>query len=639
MTKLKLKQSTDKKLSAGRHYPLGATACEGGVNFAIYSKHAKEVYLILFDKPYGPPTDVIRMRDVTKHIWHTFVFGVRPGQSYGYRVRGDYDPANGLRFNENKLLIDPYAKALSWKARNKNNLLLSYKALSKPKDLSFDPRDNFDIVPKSIVIDDTFDWQGDKPPDIPLDRSIIYEVHLKGFTAHYRSSKVYNPGTYLGFIEKIPHLKKLGITAVEFLPLQEFYNEDFLLEKGLKNYWGYNTIGFFAPESSYSTSSILGSQVTEFKTMVRELHRAGIEVIMDVVYNHTAEGNEMGPTLSFRGIDNPTYYSLKGPEDEPKRFYVNHSGCGNCINASDPYVIRFILDSLRYWVEVMHVDGFRFDLASVLGREDGQFDSSSAFFDVVSQDPALNKVKLIAEPWDMETYQAGNFPVDWSELNGMFRDTLRRFGKGDGAQVDDLKLRLCGSPDLYGNNGRTVSNSINFVTNHDGFTLNDLVSYNHKHNGLNLEDDKDGMDDNFSWNCGVEGETDDDEVLGLRRRLAKNYICCLFLSAGTPLMLGGDEFLRTQRGNNNTYCQDNELSWFDWSDAKRNADFMRFCVKVIAFVKKNALLRIRQCSPENPYGDKVLTARLSGKNNFFIVFNNEHTAQTIDLPAPAEGRG
>jgi glycogen operon protein len=448
-------------------------------------------------------------------------------------------------------------------------------------------------MPKCIVVDDKFDWGKDKPLDTPLEGSIIYEVHLKGFTAH-SSSGVKKPGTYLGFIEKIPYLKELGITAVEFLPIQEFYCEDFLLDKGLTNYWGYNTISFFAPESSYSTNPSLGAQVKEFKLLVRELHKAKIEVIMDVVYNHSGEGNELGPTVSFKGIDNLSYYCVKGPDEQPGRYYANYSGCGNCLNAQDPNVTRLILDSLRYWVQVMHVDGFRFDLASILGREQGKFSDVSPFFNAITQDPVLSRVKLIAEPWDLETYQLGRFPVDWSEWNAKFRDTVRKFIRGDAGQISDLRYRFTGSADLYGEDGRTMFNSINFVTCHDGFTLNDLVSYNHKHNEANLENNRDGASDNNSWNCGVEGETNNSDVLKFRRQLAKNYTCHLLFSSGTPMILAGDEFLRSQQGNNNAYCQDNKIGWFDWHLADKNADFLKFFKQIVAMVKKYKGLQMRK---------------------------------------------
>jgi glycogen operon protein len=588
-----LEHKTDKQISDGKYYPLGATLYEGGINFAIYSQYAGEVYLLLFDKPQGEPTDIIHLENRTKYIWSAFVHGLKSGQLYGYKIKGEFNPVQGLRYNENKLLIDPYAKALTGKFKNMDNLLLAYDPNSPVRDLSKDGRDNTSLVPKSIVVDDHFEWQGDVPPDLPFQELIIYEVHLKGFTAH-RSSGVKYPGTYLGFIEKIPYLKELGINAVEFLPIHEFYVEDFLINKGLTNYWGYNTIGFFAPESSYGTKKFLGCQVNEFKTLVRELHKAGMEIILDVVYNHSGEGNELGPTLCFKGIDNPTYYCLAGTPAEPYRYYMNYTGCGNSLNLANPYVIRFVMDSLRYWVEVMHVDGFRFDLASVLGRENGLFQRSASFFDAISQDPVLNKVKLIAEPWDIGTYQVGNFPLDWSEWNGKFRDTVRRFGNGDGGQVRDLGWRLTGSADLYGDDGRSAYNSINFITCHDGFTLNDLVSYSDKHNGANFEDNRDGSNDNHSWNCGVEGETDNIDIIKLRKKLIKNYICYLLFSCGTPMILGGDEFMRTQKGNNNAYCQDNEISWFQWEQVDKNSDLLNFFKKAIGLEKKCAVLQRRK---------------------------------------------
>ncbi len=590
---MNLGHSTSRILAPGRPYPLGATPQERGVNFTLYSQNATEVYLLLFDTADADPSDVIRMEQRTRFIWHVFVTGVGPGQLYGYRVRGPYDPRHGLRFNEHKLLLDPYAKALTAKPRNVDNLALAYDANSPDRDLSLDTRDNTRATPKCIVLDDAFDWQGDAPPGIPLESLLIYEVHVKGFTAH-PSSGVTHPGTYLGFAEKIPYLKSIGINAVEFLPVHEHYVEDNLRERGLTNYWGYNTAAFFAPESSYGTQAGPGCAVREFKTLVRALHRAGIEVVLDVVYNHSAEGSEMGPTLSFRGIDNPSYYMLSGSPDEPRRYYVNDTGCGNCLDLTSPPVLRLVMDSLRYWVEVMHVDGFRFDLASVLGREDGHFKPGSAFFDAAAQDPVLSRVKLIAEPWDLGTYQVGNFPVDWSEWNGRFRDTVRRFAKGDAGQGRELGWRLTGSADLYGDDGRSAYNSINFITCHDGFTLRDLVTYNVKHNEANQEDNRDGTDDNNSWNCGVEGATDDAGVNQLRRQMAKNLLCALLFSRGTPMVLGGDEFLRTQRGNNNAYCQDNDIGWFDWSAVERNADFMEFFRQAVAFMLRYPALQQRK---------------------------------------------
>ena len=587
---MNLETRTRRTVSAGQFHPLGATPDPTGVNFALFSKHATEVYLLLFDDPVGGPTDVIRLTNRTRFIFHAHVSGVRPGQLYGYRVNGPYAPANGHRFNANKLLIDPYAKALSGKPIDTDRLL-GYDTSTPERDLSFDVRDDADAVPKAIVVDDhAFDWQGDRAPHIPFEELVIYEVHLKGFTAH-SSSRVRSPGTYLGFIEKIPHLVELGINAVELLPLHERMVGGFLTAKGLTNYWGYDTLSYFAAESAYRAGSHPGDEVHELKTLVRELHRHGIEVILDVVYNHTAEGSELGPTLSLRGVDNATYYELTGSPQQPARYYTNWTGCGNSLDLGKPPVIRFVMDSLRYWAQVMHVDGFRFDLASVLGRHDRAFDQAAAFFDVVSQDPVLSRVKLIAEPWDLATYQVGNFPVDWSEWNGKFRDTIRRFEKGDGGQVPELASRLSGSSDLYGDDGRQPYNTINFITCHDGFTLWDLVSYNNKSNGANLEDNRDGSNDNLSWNSGAEGPTDLTGVASLRRQRAKNLLVQLLFSAGTPMLLGGDELLRTQHGNNNAYCHDNELSWFDWDTLEANREFFGFVKSAIGFVRRYPALK------------------------------------------------
>ncbi len=661
-----LTHSTNKKISEGAFYPLGATLAPGGVNFALYSQHAKEVYLLLFDSAGSPPSDIIKIENRSRHIHHVFVHGIGAGQLYGYRVIGDFDPARGMRFNDSKLLIDPYAKALTGKFVNTENLLLGYNLSSPERDLSLDTRDNAHIVPKCVVVDDAFDWRGDSPPGIPLEKLVIYETHVKGFTAH-ESSGAKNPGTYTGFIEKIPYLESIGINAVELLPVHEYCVEDFLAQRGLTNYWGYNTIGFFAPESSYGTGTRPGCQVEEFKTMVRELHRAGIEVILDVVYNHTAEGNELGPTLCFKGIDNTSYYSLTGQHGQPLRYYMNYTGCGNSLNLGSPPVIRLVMDSLRYWVEAMHVDGFRFDLASVLGREDGQFQKSASFFDAVSQDPVLCRVKLIAEPWDIGTYQAGNFPVDWSEWNGRFRDTARKFIKGDGGQVREMGARITGSCDLYGDDGRSAYNSVNFITCHDGFTLCDLVSFNEKHNGANLEGNSDGSNENHSWNCGAEGGTDNPEILLLRKRIARNHICLLLFSLGTPMVLGGDEFLRTQRGNNNAYCQDNDISWFDWTFTVRNADIVAFFRKAVAFRNRYTILQRRKFllgvdtdadsvkditwfgkntggpSWDDPE-ERTLCYQLDGSEEksdagdylLFFILNTDHVGRRIQLP-PHEG--
>ncbi|TAL36787.1 MAG: glycogen debranching enzyme GlgX [Spirochaetes bacterium] len=661
-----LEHSTKKKISEGKYYPLGATPGAGGVNFALYSKHAREVFLCLYEQGRTEPTDVIGLAQRTRDIWHCFVHGIGPGHLYAYRVRGDFDPAHGHRFNEHKLLLDPYARAFAGKVRNTENLLLAYDQNAPGRDMSRDERDSASAMPRSVVADDAFDWQGDARPDIPLGDLVIYEVHVKGFTAH-PSSGVSRPGTYAGFVERIEHLKRLGINAVELLPVQEFYVEDFLHARGLANYWGYNTMGFFAPESSYAADPAPGAPVREFKTLVRELHRAGIEVLLDVVYNHTAEGNELGPVISFKGIDNASYYALTGPEEAPGRYYMNYTGCGNSLNLASAPAIRLVMDSLRYWVECMHVDGFRFDLASVLGRGHAGFERSASFFDAIAQDPVLSRVKLIAEPWDLGTYQAGNFPVDWSEWNGRFRDAARRFGKGDSGTLSEMGWRITGSADLYADDGRTAYNSVNFITCHDGFTLCDLVSYGRKHNEANLEENRDGSDDNNSWNCGYEGPTAEPYINELRARMAKNHLCILLFSLGTPMLLGGDEFMRTQRGNNNAYCQDNDLSWFDWGLAEKNAGMIEFCRKAIAFRRRHRVLHGRKFllgrdldadgvpditwfderlgtpdwnNPEN----RTLCYRLDcndadrdGENYFlFFIFNADFNAHEVMLP-PLDG--
>jgi len=666
---VKLEHRTTKAIDKGSSFPLGATLLSNGVNFALYSKHASEVFLLLFDTPGGEPTDIIQLRHRDKLIWHAHVRGIGSGQLYGYKVRGDYRPDFGLRFNDAKLLLDPYAKAVTGTFRNTDNLLLAYDAQPGAGERTPDARDNTSVVPKAIVVDDAFDWQGDKSPDLELEQLVIYEVHLKGFTAH-PSSGVRAPGTYLGFIEKIPHLQRLGVNAVELLPIHEFYVQDFLLERGLTNYWGYNSIGFFTPELSYGSRQAPGCQVAEFKTLVRELHRAGIKVILDVVYNHTGEGNEMGPSISFRGVDNLSYYSLTGPPGAPSRYYLNWTGCGNSLNFDSPAVIRLVMDSLRYWFQTMHVDGFRFDLASVLGRgSDGTFRASAAFFDAVSQDPVLHPAILIAEPWDVSTYQVGNFPVDWSEWNGRFRDTVRRFARSDPGQLADMAWRMTGSADLYGQSGRSAYNSVNFVTCHDGFTLNDLVSYNMKHNERNGENNRDGADDNNSWNCGVEGETTDAGILALRKRLMKNHACHVMFASGTPMILGGDEFGRTQQGNNNAYCQDNEISWFDWTRASWNSDLVGFFRKAIAFTRRFPTLQRRQFPVgrdldgdgvpdiawfgpdlDEPHWtdpnartlcfqvDSSEHGEIDDAERLFFILNGHYETQTVKLPQPGASK-
>jgi len=664
----KLEAKTRRKISPGRFYPLGADLQKNGVNFALYSENAKEVFLLLFDRPDADPTDIIRIDNCTRHIWHCFVEGLKPGQLYGYKVRGDYAPGQGIRFNENKLLLDPYAKALSGKLVNVDNLLLGYNPHSPRKDLEKDERDNTRLMPKSIVVDDAFEWWGDAHPEIPLEKMIIYEVHLKGFTAH-PSSGAANRGTYLGFIGKIQHLKDLGVNAVEFLPVHEFHTEDFLKDRGLANYWGYNTAVFFAPELNYSTRIYPGCQVSEFKTLVRELHKAGVEVILDVVYNHSCEGSELGPTVCMRGIDNPTYYCLTGPAAEPLRFYENYSGCGNTLNLTHPAVIRLVLDSLRYWVLQMHVDGFRFDLASALGRDRGNFRKTCAFFDAIAQDPVLCRTKLIAEPWDISAYEVGQFPVDWSEWNGKFRDQMRKFGRGDPGQLRELGYRLTGSADLYRDDGRSPYNSVNFITCHDGFTLHDLLSYEKKQNQANLDNNRDGCDDNNSCNCGLEGETDDPAVLRQREQLAKNFFCYLLFSSGTPMIQGGDEFFRTQKGNNNAYCHDSELTWFNWELKEKNAALLEFCKKAIALTKSYPVLQRRKFlagqdqdgnqipditwfAPDgnppdwNDNSAKILCYQLDGSEvqselgdyQLFFILNSDSYLHKVKLPRPLNGK-
>ena len=583
--------STTRKLLPGQTQALGATLMPGGVNFAIYSKYARDIFLQLFAPGKSSPSDTIKLERSQDDIWSVFVKDLKPGQLYGYKVNGDYNPREGMRFNPNKLLLDPYAKSFQGDFKNTDHLLFAYDAQSVQRDLSFDDRDNTAMAPKSVVVKDDFDWKGTSRPGIPLEKLIIYEVHLKGFTAH-PSSGVKHPGTYLGFIEKIPYLKQLGINAVEFLPVHQFYKRDGLVKLGLTDYWGYNSVGFFAPENSYASAP--GGQVAEFKSLVKELHKAGIEVIIDVVYNHTGEGDEIGPTLAFRGIDNSAYYALKGVPGEPYRYYANDAGTGNMLNVEQPMVRRLVLDSLRYWAEVMHVDGFRFDLATILGRVHCQFSRDSQFFQALSQDPVLKDIKLIAEPWDLASYEAGKFPLNWSEWNGKFRDNARRFILGHANQARESCVRLTGSADLYGDDGRTPYNSINFITCHDGFTLNDLFSYGTKHNEANGEGNRDGTNENFSWNCGVEGPTQDEAVLKLRKQMIKNALAYLLIPLGTPMVLGGDEFMRTQRGNNNGYCQDNDISWFDWDYARAHSDITEFLIKTIGFRKGHPVLQQRK---------------------------------------------
>jgi glycogen operon protein len=579
----------------GRSYPLGATWDGEGVNFALFSENATGVELCLFDAHDSPQeSHRIPFEERTEQVWHLYLPEARPGQHYGYRVHGPYEPEAGHRFNSTKLLIDPYAKAIAstveW-----SDAMFGYRIGDPAADLSKDDRDNAGSVPKCVVIDQAFTWGGDKLLRTPWDQTIIYEVHVKGFTARHPDVPDSHRGTYAGLTSPaaLEYLKSLGVTAVELLPVHHFVRDKHLYDQGRHNYWGYNSIGFFSPDVRYARSPKRGEHVREFKTMVKTLHSEGLEVILDVVYNHTGEGNHLGPTMSFRGIDNAAYYRLM-PDN--KRYYMDYTGTGNTLNVTHPRTLQLIMDSLRYWVQEMHVDGFRFDLASTLARELHDVDRLSAFFDIIHQDPVLSQVKLIAEPWDLGEggYQVGNFPVGWAEWNGRYRDTIRRYWKGDGGQAGELAYRLTGSSDLYESGGRRPHASINFVTAHDGFTLNDLVSYNEKHNEANGEGNRDGTDDNASWNCGVEGPTDNPDVIALRERQKRNFLATLILSQGVPMICGGDEIGRTQRGNNNAYCQDNELSWYDWKLDRSSRDLFAFVQRLIALRREHPVLRRRR---------------------------------------------
>ena len=579
----------------GQPYPLGATWTGLGVNFAMYSANATRVELCLFDSPDAVgPSVCVPLPEHTDMVWHGYSPDVRPGQLYGYRVHGPYEPEAGHRFNSAKLLIDPYAKAIAstveW-----SDAMFGYRIGDPAADLSKDDRDNAGSVPKCVVIDQAFTWGGDKLLRTPWDQTVIYEVHVKGFTARHPDVPDSHRGTYAGLTSPaaLEYLKSLGVTAVELLPVHHFVRDKHLYDQGRHNYWGYNSIGFFSPDVRYARSPKRGEHVREFKTMVKTLHSEGLEVILDVVYNHTGEGNHLGPTMSFRGIDNAAYYRLM-PDN--KRYYMDYTGTGNTLNVTHPRTLQLIMDSLRYWVQEMHVDGFRFDLASTLARELHDVDRLSAFFDIIHQDPVLSQVKLIAEPWDLGEggYQVGNFPVGWAEWNGRYRDTIRRYWKGDGGQAGELAYRLTGSSDLYESGGRRPHASINFVTAHDGFTLNDLVSYNEKHNEANGEGNRDGTDDNASWNCGVEGPTDNPDVIALRERQKRNFLATLILSQGVPMICGGDEIGRTQRGNNNAYCQDNELSWYDWKLDRSSRDLFAFVQRLIALRREHPVLRRRR---------------------------------------------
>ena len=660
-----------KTVYAGSPHPLGATWDGKGVNFAIYSENATSVDLCLFDEDEKEKV-IIKIKERYHHVWHVYVPGIKPGQLYGYRIDGPYEPENGNRFNRNKLLIDPYAKAIS-RTINWSEALFGYKPGDPAEDLSYSEEDSASFLPKSVVVDDHFDWEGDKFPKIPYHQSIIYEVHVRGFTMLHPDIPDDIKGTFAAIAHPvtIKYLKDLGITAVELMPVHQYVSDWHLQQKGLTNYWGYNTIGYFAPDVRYSNGNDRGDQVVEFKNMVKTLHKAGIEVILDVVYNHTAEGNHMGPTLSFRGIDNSSYYRLT-PEN--KRYYMDYTGTGNTLNTYMPAVLKLLMDSLRYWILEMHVDGFRFDLASTLARELHAVDRLSAFFDIIYQDPVISQVKLIAEPWDIGEggYQVGKFPQGWAEWNGRYRDCMRDFWRGENSMLAEFAERFTGSSDLYKNDYRMPTASINFITAHDGFTLNDLVSYNEKHNAANGEDNNDGESHNRSWNCGAEGETDNPDVIALRNKQKRNFLTTLFLSQGVPMLVAGDELSRTQYGNNNAYCQDNEISWINWDKADKS--LLHFTRKLLHFQKKHPVfcrrgwfkgISIRgkhdiawfaaDGSPMEEehwkeYFAKTLTVYLNGEgidtpgywgervvdDSFFLLFNAHYENVTFMLPRKAD---
>ncbi len=577
-------------LYPGHPYPLGATWDGNGVNFALYADNAKSVELCLFKSLDNPKETRHRLVERTHHIWHAYVPNLKPGQLYGYRVHGSYDPVNGHRHNHHKLLIDPYATAIAgsviW-----HESLFGYDLHHPDKDLSYSKTDSAPYVPKCVVTDPWFDWEGDIPLRISYHKTIIYETHIKGFTQLHPGIPDNIKGTYAAIAHPvtIQYLVSLGITAIELMPVHHYMIDSHLADKGLSNYWGYNSIGYFAPDVRYSSANADGGQVNEFKKMVKQLHKAGIEVILDVVYNHTGEGSELGPTVSFRGIDNASYYRLTAN----KRYCMDYTGTGNTLNAMMPNVLRLIMDSLRYWILDMHVDGFRFDLASTLARELHEVDMLGSFFDIIHQDPVISQVKLIAEPWDVGEggYQVGKFPPGWGEWNGKYRDCIRNYWRGAESMLGEFAQRFTGSPDLYEDDYRRPTASINFVTAHDGFTLHDLVSYNEKRNMANGENNMDGDSHNNSWNSGVEGPTDNVEINMLREKQKRNFLTTIFLSQGVPMIVAGDELSRTQQGNNNAYCQDNEVSWIDWQHA--DTDLLRFTQRLIAFRTKHPAFRRR----------------------------------------------
>src|SRR3982075_3619521 len=660
------------RVREGNPFPLGATWDGTGVNFALFSAHATKVELCIFDIEGKRELEKIVLPEYTDEVWHGYLPDARPGTVYGYRVHGPYEPANGHRFNPNKLLIDPYAKQLvgelTW-----DPAVFGYTLDSPDKDLSFDTRDSQAFVPKCRVIDPAFTWGPERKPRVPWERTVIYELHARGYTMRHPDIPPETRGTFAGLMrpEIIEHIQRLGITAVELMPVHAFADDSHLLEKGLRNYWGYNTLAFFAPQPRY-----LGTPfVNEMKEMVAHFHAAGIEVILDVVYNHTAEGNELGPTLSLKGIDNASYYRLS---PEP-RYYINDTGTGNTVNLSHPRVLQMVTDSLRYWVTEMHVDGFRFDLATILAREPYGFDEGGGFLHPCRQDPVLNQVKLIAEPWDLGPggYQVGQFPPGWAEWNDRFRDTVRSFWKGDAGVLPDFAKRITGSGDLFNKRGRKPWASVNFVTAHDGFNLNDLVSYNDKHNEANGEDNRDGTDNNHSWNHGAEGSTDDPDITALRERQKRNFLATMMLSHGTPMLLAGDEFGHSQNGSNNAYAQDNEISWLNWLGITSQGRALReFTRKLIATRKafpilyrsrfligsRNEELDVTDVSWMSPSGDEMTTEQWQDGNarcfgmlldgraqetgvkrrgsdaTLLLIYNAHHDVVNFTLPQVAEGR-
>lgn len=658
-------------LLPGKPYPLGATYDGAGTNFSVFSSVAESVELCLFDAT-GRESRVL-LPEQTGHCWHGYLPSVLPGARYGYRVHGPWDPTSGVLCNPEKLLIDPYARAIDGQVLWNESL----RASAPGDERSRGHADSAAFVPRGVVTNPYFDWADDHRPNTAWHETIIYETHLKGFSVMSERLPASVRGTYRGLAHptSIEYLKNLGITAVELMPVHQFIQDGHLLEGGLRNYWGYNTIGFFAPHNEYASREDPASVVAEFKQMVKMLHAAGIEVILDVVYNHTAEGNHEGPVLSLKGLDNPAYYRLS---EEDKRYYVDYTGTGNSMNMRHPNVLQLIMDSLRYWVTEMHVDGFRFDLAAALARELHDVDRLSAFFDIIQQDPVISQVKLIAEPWDIGEggYQVGNFPTLWSEWNGKYRDCIRDFWRGQDQTLAEFGYRFTGSSDLYEDTGRLPYASVNFVTAHDGFTLADLVSYNEKHNEANAEENRDGESHNRAWNCGAEGETDDREVLALREKQRRNFATTLMLSAGVPMLLGGDEIGRTQQGNNNGYCQDNEISWYDWAHA--DWPFHRFVQRLIAFRSAHPVFKRRKFFQGRPIygkqlddiawftpdgarmeddsweagfaksvgiflnGDEIATTDLYGRksrdDSFYLIFNAHYRPLPFTLPPKPFGR-